>query len=97
MRFLQVEPGKDIAIPTPGDRPDLRHVFDQDGIDAVNAALAAGRPLLVGGEPGVGKSQLAIAAALALGRAYAHTVVDAHTEARDLLWHHDAVARLAEA
>jgi len=97
MKFLQVQPGDAIPIPSLGNRPDQCHVFEQDAIDAINAALAAGRPLLIGGEPGIGKSQLAIAAALALGRAYVHTVVDAHTEARDLLWHHDAVARLAEA
>lgn len=65
--------------------------------DAVNAALAAGRPLLVRGEPGIGKSQLARAAAKCLERAYVSHVIDARTEARDLLWHFDAVERLAEA
>jgi len=59
--------------------------------------LAARRPLLVRGEPGIGKSQLARAAAAALGRAFVSHTVDARTESRDLLWHFDAVARLAEA
>jgi MoxR-like ATPase len=73
------------------------HLFDEESILAVNAALAARRPLLVRGEPGTGKSQLARAAAQALHRLFVSKVVDVHTEARDLLWSFDAVARLAEA
>ncbi len=49
------------------------------------------------GEPGIGKSQLARAAAKQLQRPYVQHVVDARTESRDLLWHYDAVARLSEA
>ncbi|MBB4268003.1 MoxR-like ATPase [Roseospira visakhapatnamensis] len=63
----------------------------------MNAALAAGRPLLVRGEPGTGKSQLARAAAKQLGRAFIPHVIDSHTESRDLLWNFDAVKRLADA
>lgn len=66
-------------------------------IDAVDAAIAAQRPLLVRGEPGIGKSQLARAAAKQLGRMFVGRVVDARTESSDLLWHYDAVARLADA
>lgn len=47
--------------------------------------------------PAPGQSQLARAAAAGLGRAFVSTVIDARTEARDLLWSFDAVARLAEA
>ena len=80
-----------------GCLPDAVHVFDQDSCDAIEAALAARRPLLVRGEPGTGKSQLARAAAAALDRALVTTTADARTETRDLLWSFDAVARLAEA
>jgi MoxR-like ATPase len=73
------------------------HVFEASAILAVNAALACNRPLLVRGEPGTGKSQLARAVAYALKRPYLSKFVDARTEATDLLWHHDAVTRLAEA
>jgi MoxR-like ATPase len=73
------------------------HVLDRRSRLAINAALATGRPLLVRGEPGVGKSQLAHAAARALGRIPLHHAVDARTEPRDLLYTVDAVARLAEA
>lgn len=76
---------------------DTYHMMDADMIQAVNAALAIGRPLLIWGEPGIGKSQLAKAVAKQLKRVFLHFVADAKTESRDLLWHFDAVARLAEA
>lgn len=73
------------------------HIFDGQSIYAINAALASGRPLLVRGEPGVGKSQLAHAAARQLGRVFLQCVVDIQTEAEDLLWRFNSVRRLAEA
>ncbi|MBU2357915.1 MAG: MoxR family ATPase [Alphaproteobacteria bacterium] len=73
------------------------HCFDRKDIDAVNSALAARRPLLLRGEPGVGKTQLAAAAAVALGYGFVHTTVDASTEARDLRWTEDLVDRLSDA
>lgn len=73
------------------------HVFKQEDLDAIEAALKAERPLLVRGEPGVGKTQLALAAAIKLKRAYCQTVVDSRTEVRDLRWTEDLVARLADA
>jgi hypothetical protein len=84
-------------LPQRGVLPAQTHLFDQPSIFAINAALASRRPLLVRGEPGIGKSQLARAAARCLKRPYLELVVDARTEARDLLWSYDAVARLAEA
>jgi MoxR-like ATPase len=84
-------------VPDYGTRRESVHVFDKDSIAAVNAALAAQRPLLVRGEPGTGKSQLARAAAAALGRAFLSFTVDARSEARDLKFTVDTVARLAEA
>lgn len=64
---------------------------------AVNAAIAASRPLLVQGPPGVGKTQLAEAAAKGLERAFLPFVVDSKTDHRELLWRFDAVKRLAVA
>jgi MoxR-like ATPase len=97
VKFLEIEPNTAIELPVLGGLPEQVHVFDRDSIRAINAALAARRPLLVRGEPGIGKSQLAHAAAKQLQRPYLQHVVDARTESRDLLWHYDAVARLAEA
>lgn len=94
-------PDLPIDKPIPLDRcgtwPKSVHLFDQASADAVLAALAAERPLLVRGEPGAGKSQLARAAAQALGRLFVSTVVHSRSEAQDLQWEYDAVARLGEA
>lgn len=76
---------------------DRVHLLSIGEIHAVNAAIAAGRPLLVRGEPGTGKSQLARAAARQLGRVLVQQVIDSRTEARDLMWTFDAIRRLADA
>lgn len=94
---LLKDPHQPIELPQSGSLPREWHVFEPQTIAAVNAALAARRPLLVRGEPGVGKSQLARAAAQQLGRAFISFVIDSRTEARDLLYHFDAVQRLADA
>lgn len=73
------------------------HVFEPEVIMAVNAALAAKRPLLVRGEPGVGKSQLARAAAKALHWPCISTVLHARYEVQELFYEVDAVERLAQA
>ncbi|WP_020504083.1 AAA family ATPase [Lamprocystis purpurea] len=86
-----------VELPRCGTWPASVHLFDQDSADAVLAALAAERPLLVRGEPGSGKSQLARAAAQVLGRLFVSTVVHCRSEAQDLQWEYDAVARLGEA
>lgn len=85
-----------IAIPGSARRA-AAHLFADDDVLAIEAALLSGRPLLVLGEPGVGKSQLARAAAVALDRPLAQLVVDSATEARDLRWREDPVERLAQA
>ena len=97
IKQLTIAPGEIVKLHSGKGVPEQVHVFSKKEIQAVNTALAAGRPLLLRGEPGVGKSQLAHAAAKALGRALVAKTVDANTEANDLLWHFDAVARLAEA
>jgi MoxR-like ATPase len=82
------------------DRPGLAeqyHLFDAESALAIRAALAARRPLLVRGEPGVGKTQLAAAAGYVLKRPLVTKVVDSRTESRDLLWEFDAIMRLADA
>lgn len=80
------------------DSPEVpRHVFDRKSIQAVNGAIAAERPLLVRGEPGVGKTQLARAVAAALECPLVPYTVNNRTEASDLLWTLDAIRRLSEA
>ncbi len=86
-----------IELPALGTWSVTKHVFDEKSVNAINAAIAAQRPLLVRGEPGTGKSQLARAAAFALDRLFVSEVVHARSECQDLLWSFDAVARLADA
>ena len=86
-----------LQLPAMGSWPGTMHAFEPEVVAALRAAEAARRPLLVRGEPGTGKSQLAHAAAVSAGRAFLSYVVDARTEATDLMWHYDAVARLADA
>ena len=97
MEFLPIREDHIVDLAAEHDRLKPRHHFEPDQLKAINAALSASRPLLVRGEPGIGKTQFARAAAKALGWAFIQYVVDARTESRDLLWHFDAVGRLAEA
>lgn len=78
-------------------KPLRVHVFLDLDIQAVEAALGSERPLLLLGEPGIGKSQLAEAVAMSQGWHFVSKAVDALTEPGDLLWTEDAVSRLAEA
>jgi MoxR-like ATPase len=64
---------------------------------AVEVALTAGRPLLLRGDPGTGKSSLAAYVARRLGWRYYEHVVTAQTTAAQLQWHFDAVGRLSDA
>jgi len=77
--------------------PAMRHRHEVRSLHAINAALAAGRPLLVRGDPGTGKSQLARAAADLLNREFVWKVVDGETRVADLFYTFDAVERLAQA
>lgn len=98
MKFLDPNlANQPVELKQRGNLPERVHVFDVDSLKAVNAALAAKRPLLVRGEPGIGKSQLARAVAKTLKRRFVQYVIDAHCESQDLLWHFDAVQRLADA
>jgi MoxR-like ATPase len=97
VKFINYTPGEIIHIPGTGSWKSTPHEFEEEGIWAINAALAAERPLLIRGLPGTGKSQLARAAAAALNRLFIYHVVRAGTGAQDLQYHYDAVARLGDA
>jgi len=89
--------GESIHLPQSTSWPEAVHIMDERSGWAVRAALAAQRPLLVCGEPGCGKSQLARAAAVHFNRAFVSAVVHARADCRDLQWSFDAIARLGEA
>ena len=77
-----------------GDKTDF-YLASKTNADVVNLAIDLGRPLLVEGEPGCGKTQLAysIAAELGLGEVVKISVKSG-TRAQDLLWRLNALARL---
>jgi hypothetical protein len=87
----------DIEMDAQGSWPASVHRFDVKTAAALRAAEAAGRPLLIRGRPGVGKSQTARAAAAAAKRTFLSMVIDGRTEPHDLMWRFDAVRRLAHA
>ncbi|MEV0678893.1 MoxR family ATPase [Actinosynnema sp. NPDC050436] len=64
---------------------------------AVKVARATGRPLLLFGDPGCGKSSLPRYVAAREGLRYYEHVVTARTSAQDLLWSFDSVRRLGDA
>ena len=63
---------------------------------AVNAAVALERPLLVKGEPGTGKTMLAIEIAKALNAPLLEWHVKSTTKAQQGLYEYDAVTRLRD-
>ena len=105
----------DLAYQKPYPKLDAQKMKGRDGKDfladpdllaAANVALALGRPLLLTGEPGCGKTDFAFAAASGLvensSAAEPPTEVLAHyvrteTRAHDLLYHYDAVRRFGDA
>lgn len=93
----EVQPADEERMFRRGDeRPPSGYVYDPEGriAMAVNVALATGRPLLVRGKPGTGKSSLAWDVAERLGWRYHPMTITSRTRARDLLWSYDAVRRL---
>jgi MoxR-like ATPase len=70
------------------------YIADDDLMGVVNAAVVLGRPLLVKGEPGTGKTRLAEAVAGALGMPLMSWHVKSTTKAQDGLYHYDVVQRL---
>ena len=73
-----------------------RYVATGDLAIAVNAAATLGRPLLVKGEPGTGKTMLAIEVARALDRPLIEWHIKSTTRAQQGLYEYDAVARLRD-
>ncbi len=63
---------------------------------AVNASVTLGRPLLIKGEPGTGKTQLAQEVAAALGRPLFEWHIKSTTKAQQGLYEYDAVSRLRD-
>ena len=72
------------------------YVATEDLIVAVNAAVILQRPLLVKGEPGTGKTELARQVAQALDMPLIEWHVKSTTKAQQGLYEYDAVSRLRD-
>ncbi|WP_127900262.1 AAA family ATPase [Solirhodobacter olei] len=73
-----------------------RYVAPEDLTLAVNAAVQLERPLLVKGEPGTGKTELARQVAASLGLELIEWHVKSTTRAQQGLYEYDAVSRLRD-
>jgi MoxR-like ATPase len=65
--------------------------------EVVNLAIVLGRPLLLQGDPGCGKTRLAYEVAYALGLPLEEAYIKSTSRAQDLLYTYDAVSRLYDA
>jgi MoxR-like ATPase len=81
----------------PDDRSGLVYLHDSNLQLATEIAIVTQRPLLIRGHPGSGKSSFAPFAARNLKWRYYETTITGRTEAKDLLWKFDALARLRDA
>ena len=73
-----------------------QYVATEDLKIAVNAALTLEKPLLVKGEPGTGKTMLAVEVAQSLGMRLVEWHVKSTTKASQGLYEYDAVSRLRD-
>lgn len=93
--------GKRENQPKPGEIYNQQITFPylpSDGlVEAVNLAIALKRPLLLKGEPGCGKTRLALAVAYELRWDYYEWHVKSTSRARDGLYVYDTVGRLRDA
>ncbi|MGB5258192.1 MAG: MoxR family ATPase [Woeseiaceae bacterium] len=72
------------------------YIATDDLTMAVNAAVTLERPILVKGEPGTGKTQLAVEVARSLDRPLHEWHIKSTTKAQQGLYEYDAVARLRD-
>lgn len=72
------------------------YIATEDLTVAVNAAITLERPLLVKGEPGTGKTELALQISKALGVPMLEWSIKSTTKAQQGLYEYDAVSRLRD-
>src|ERR1700722_8640565 len=73
-----------------------RYIATDDLMMAVNAAIVLARPLLIKGEPGTGKTQLAQEIARSLGAPLYEWHIKSTSKAQQGLYEYDAVSRLRD-
>jgi MoxR-like ATPase len=105
-QLKQIQPLNAISSSAGGEKESLRAGDRRDGLVyvyndkielAVNVALVTGRPMLIRGPSGSGKSSLARNVARRMRWWYYEQVITSRTQARDLLWTFDSLRRLSDA
>jgi MoxR-like ATPase len=95
--FQRDQPDKLFAVDLENGADDLRganYLASEALENTVNVGIALGRPILVSGEPGCGKTELGFAIARKLGIPRLHFfAVKSDSDARSLLYEHDTIGR----
>ena len=94
--LCQPEPARNDPSPPMKFEGTRRYVATDDLKVAVNAAITLSRPLLIKGEPGTGKTALALEVAEALGVPIIEWHIKSTTKAHQGLYEYDAVSRLRD-
>jgi MoxR-like ATPase len=107
MRLTPLRSGSELSYsgqrqPKPGEidsrgRARMPYLPSEELVEAVNLSILLGRPLLLRGEPGCGKSQLARAVAYELDLPFILWSIRSTSIASDGLYIYDAIARLRDA
>jgi MoxR-like ATPase len=94
---FRLDQSTEVSKPGQDTRDGSVYVFESKIVLAVRVSLSTGRPLLLLGPPGSGKSSLAGFVARAMNWNYFEQIVTSRTKAQDLLWSFDVVRRLRDA
>lgn len=94
---IPIKDSQMIPLTPTGSWKQTAYLLEKKSAYALQMALATNRPLLVKGEPGLGKSYLALAAAQLLERTFMAEVINSNTEGQELLWKDDPIQRLNDA
>jgi MoxR-like ATPase len=92
-------PDKPVTVPSlvrDKEREAAAYIADERLVDAVNVALMLSQPLLVTGEPGSGKTQLAYSVGRELGYPVLKFEAKSTSIARDLFYTYDAFTRFQD-
>ncbi len=101
--YAEQPPTKEIEDPNVVGKFETKEVnkepylFDDKLKQAIDLAIALGRPLLLEGEPGCGKTSLVSAVAYALGLPLEINYVKSTSRAKDLFYTYDAINRIYDA